>query len=89
MNFVLIILVLLATGLVITVALINDDDLALLRALGGIFIFFLGVAVCVIGESVANEPSNKKEQPKYKQEIVYSLKDGKYLPTDTLYIEIK
>lgn len=46
------------------------------------------IAGCLyLGEN--KKQLDKKEQPKYKQEIVYSLKDGKYLPTDTLYIEIK
>ena len=76
-----------ALGLILATALIYDEDLALVRALIGIFIFVLGITVCVIAMNINNKPTTK--QPKYKQEIVYSLKDGKYLPTDTLYIEIK
>lgn len=49
--------------------------------------FFLGVGTTASKETT--QKIQEKEQPKYKQEIVYSLKDGKYLPTDTLYIEIK
>lgn len=78
---------LIAVGLIIATALIDNEDLALVRALIGIFIFVLGVSVCVIAMNINNKPTTK--QPKYKQEIVYSLKDGKYLPADTLYIEIK
>ena len=81
------ILMLLAVGLIIATALIDNEDLALVRALIGIFIFVLGVSVCYTVMNINNKPTTK--QPKYKQEIVYSLKDGKYLPTDTLYIEIK
>ena len=77
----------LALGSIIATSLINDEDLALVRALIGIFIFVLGISVCVITMNINNKPTTK--QPKYKQEIVYSLKDGKYLPTNTLYIEIK
>ena len=87
MEFVMGVLILLALGLIIATALIDDEDLALVRALIGIFIFVLGISVCVIVTNINNKPTTK--QPKYKQEIVYSLKDGKYLPTDTLYIEIK
>ena len=77
----------LAVGLIIATALIDDEDSALIRALIGIFIFCLGVSISAIAININNKPTTK--QPKYKQEIVYSLKDGKYLPTDTLYIEIK
>lgn len=87
MEFVIIILMLLAVGLIIATGLIDGEDLALVRALIGIFIFVLGISVYVIAMNIDNKPTTK--QPKYKQEIVYSLKDGKYLPTDTLYIEIK
>lgn len=89
MEFVIVILVFLAVGLIIAVGLISDEDLALLRALGGLFIFFLGIATCVIVYEENNKHITKDKQYKYKQEIVYSLKDGKHLPTDTLYIEIK
>ena len=87
MEFIIGFLIILAGGLIVAVGLIDNEDLALVRALIGIFIFVLGVSVCVIAMNINNKPTTK--QPKYKQEIVYSLKDGKYLPTDTLYIEIK
>ena len=87
MEFVIGVLVILALGLIVATALIDYEDLALIRALIGVFIFVLGISICVIAMSIDYKPTTK--QPKYKQEIVYSLKDGKYLPTDTLYIEIK
>ena len=87
MEFVVGVLVILALGLILAAALIDGEDLALVRALIGIFIFVLGISVCGIAMNINNKPTTK--QPKYKQEIVYSLKDGKYLPTDTIYIEIK
>ena len=89
MEFVIVTLVLLATALVTAVAFIPEEDFALLRALVGMFIFFIGISVGVIASNENSKPTTKEKQPKYKQEIVYSLKDGKYLPTDTLYTEIK
>jgi len=52
-----------------------------------LILFLLALSATGLGIVIAL--LDKKEQPKYKQEIVYSLKDGKYLQTDTLYIEIK
>lgn len=49
----------------------------------------LVVILYLIAVGIGEIEFKPKEQPKYKQEIVYSLKDGKYLPTDTIYTEIK
>ena len=69
---------------IIVLVLVADDGTRINTAL----ILFL-IALCTTGLGIVITLVDKKEQPKYKQEIVYSLKDGKYLPTDTLYIEIK
>lgn len=58
--------------------------------LKGLLMLFIILACLHIGDKIAqNNKSKQKEQTKYKQEIVYSLKDGKYLPTDTIYTEIR
>ena len=89
MGFVIIILVLIAIVIILAVALVDDQDLALVRAFLAVLLFCTGIAICTIINREDTIKDSKKEQPKRKQEIVYSIKDGKYLPTDTIYIEIK
>lgn len=90
MEFVAIILTLVAIAAIIAIAIIDGLEYSLFRASLGVLVFFIGVSIYIIIDKENTSKTNVNEkQPKYKQEIVYSLKDGKYLPTDTIYTEIK